>query len=68
MFDEVCFVPTPGGEPEDGCYVTFRTDRETLESDAVLLAADDLAAGPIARIALPHRVPAGLHGNWFAAS
>ena len=28
-------------------------------------AADDIAAGPIARIELPHRVPAGLHGNWF---
>ena len=64
-FAELCFVPTPGGGPEEGCYATFRTDRETLESDFVLLAADDIAAGPVARIPLPHRVPAGLHGNWF---
>ncbi len=64
-FAELCFVPTPGGGPEEGCYVTFRTDRETLQSDFVAFAADDIAGGPIARIELPHRVPAGLHGNWF---
>lgn len=65
-FAEVCFVPAPGGSTEEGFYITYRTDLETLESDAVILAADDVAAGPIARILLPHRVPAGLHGNWFA--
>lgn len=64
-FAELCFVPAPGGDAEAGSYVTFSTDRETLESDFVVFAADDIAAGPIARIPLPHRVPAGLHGNWF---
>jgi len=64
-FAELCFVPAAGGATEEGYYVTFRTDRETLESDFVVLSADDIAAGPIARIPLPHRVPAGLHGNWF---
>jgi carotenoid cleavage dioxygenase len=64
-FAELCFVPTPDGDLEEGCYVTYRTDRETLESDFVVFAADDIAAGPVARIPLPHRVPAGLHGNWF---
>lgn len=64
-FAEVCFVPEPGGALEEGYYVTYRTDRVTLESDFVVFAADDVAAGPIARVPLPHRVPAGLHGNWF---
>jgi carotenoid cleavage dioxygenase len=64
-FAELCFVPAAGGAKEDGYYVTFRTDRETLESDFVIFVADDIASGPIARIPLPHRVPAGLHGNWF---
>ena len=68
VFDEVIFVPAPGGEPEQGFYVTFRTDRTTLKSDFVVLAADDITAGPIARIPLPFRVPAGLHGNWFPSS
>ena len=56
-----------GGAPEEGYYVTFRTDRETLRSDWVVLDASDIAAGPIARVELPFRVPAGLHGNWFPA-
>ena len=67
-FAEVCFVPAPGGAPEAGFYVTYRTDLETLASDFVILAADDIAAGPIARVPLPHRVPAGLHGNWLPAT
>ena len=56
-------IDPPTGE---GYYVTFRTDRETLESDFVILAADDIASGPIARVPLPHCVPAGLDGKWFA--
>lgn len=65
VFDEVVFVPAPGGGPEEGFYVTFRTDRGALTSDFVVLAADDLSAGSIARVPLPFRVTAGLHGNWF---
>ncbi len=65
VFDEVVFVPTPDGGPE-GFYVTFRTNRSTLESDFVFLAASDIGSGPVARIRLPFRVPAGLHGNWMA--
>ncbi len=66
VFDEVVFVPTPDGGPE-GFYVTFRTNRSTLESDFVFLAASDIGSGPVARIRLPFRVPAGLHGNWMAS-
>lgn len=65
VFGEVVFVPAPGGAPEEGWYATFRTDRRTLASDFVLLRADDVAAGPVARIPLPHRVPNGLHGTWL---
>ncbi len=45
--------------------MTFRTHRSTLESDFVFLEASDIAAGPVARVRLPFRVPAGLHGNWM---
>ena len=65
VFDEVVFAPAVGGAPEEGYYVTFRTDTETLPSDFVVLAADDIAAGPVATVELPVRVPSGLHGNWF---
>jgi carotenoid cleavage dioxygenase len=67
LFDEVVFASAQGRGPEEGYYVTFRTDRRTMRSDWVVLDASDVAAGPIARVELPFRVPAGLHGSWFAA-
>jgi carotenoid cleavage dioxygenase-like enzyme len=65
VFDEVVFAPAEGGAPEEGYSVTFRTDADTLRSEFVVLRADDLAAGPVATVELPVRVPSGLHGNWF---
>jgi carotenoid cleavage dioxygenase len=65
VFGEVVFAPALGGAPEQGYFVTFRTDLETMRSDWVVLAADDIAAGPVATVELPVRVPAGLHGSWF---
>ena len=67
LFDEVVFAAAHGRGPEEGYYVTFRTDRTTMRSDWVVLDASDVTAGPIARVELPFRVPAGLHGNWFAS-
>ena len=31
----------------------------------VVLSADDPTAGPIGRVRMPIRVPAGLHGAWL---
>jgi carotenoid cleavage dioxygenase len=66
VFGEVVFAPRERGAPGEGYHVTFRTDLETLRSDWVVLDASDITAGPVATIELPFRVPAGLHGNWFA--
>ncbi|MFD4469916.1 carotenoid oxygenase family protein [Rhodococcus sp. NPDC058505] len=41
------------------------TDRETMASWFVILPADDPASGPVARVRMPIRVPAGLHGVWL---
>ncbi|MHA6622566.1 carotenoid oxygenase family protein [Pseudonocardia sp. DLS-67] len=30
----------------------------------VILHAQDLGGGPVARIHIPQRVPLGFHGNW----
>jgi carotenoid cleavage dioxygenase-like enzyme len=60
-------VPAPAGVDGEGWFATFRTNRHSCESDFVLLPADDITAGPVARIPLPHRVPAGLHASWFPA-
>lgn len=61
---EPCFVPSSDGST-GGYYVTYATDRTTMRSSFVVLAADDVAAGPVATIELPVRVPLGLHGAWL---
>jgi carotenoid cleavage dioxygenase len=33
----------------------------------VIFDARHVAAGPVCMASLPHRVPDGFHGNWFAA-
>jgi len=35
-------------------------------SDLVIIDASDFTGPPVARIALPQRVPYGFHGNWIA--
>ena len=35
-------------------------------AELLVLDADDLGAGPVARLLLPVRVPFGLHGAWLA--
>ncbi|WP_024795347.1 carotenoid oxygenase family protein [Tomitella biformata] len=41
------------------------TGRKDLESWFLVFPADDPASGPVARVKLPQRVPAGLHGAWL---
>ena len=64
---EAVFAPDPAGTAEDdGWLLNFSTDLSTNTSEFVILDARDLAAGPVARIELPRRVPFGFHGNWMA--
>ena len=44
---------------------TIATDREDMSSWFLIFPASDPASGPIARVRLPIRVPAGLHGAWL---
>lgn len=62
---EPCFVPATSGT--HGYYVTFATQLSDMSSYFLVLASDDVAAGPIATIRLPQRVPMGLHGAWVPA-
>jgi carotenoid cleavage dioxygenase len=65
---EAVFVPRAGGTAEDdGWLLSYVYDAARDTSDLVVVAADDLAAGPVARVHLPQRVPFGFHGNWFPA-
>lgn len=63
---EVSFAPRDGGTDElDGYYVAFGTDLDTDRSALYIWDAADPAAGAVAIIETPHRVPNGLHGNWL---
>jgi all-trans-8'-apo-beta-carotenal 15,15'-oxygenase len=62
---EPIFVPHPEATAEDQGWVlclTYNAARRC--SDVIILAGQDIAAGPIARLKLRHHVPYGLHGSF----
>ncbi len=62
------FAPRDGSTSDsDGYLVTFVNDEIEGRGEILVLAADDLAAGPVARIKLPQYVPAGFHATWVRA-
>ncbi len=62
---EPAFVPRPDAVAEDdGWILSVVYDATTESSELVVVAAADLASGPVARVYLPQRVPFGFHGNW----
>ncbi|MEU1307538.1 carotenoid oxygenase family protein [Streptomyces cinnamoneus] len=62
---EGVFVPAaPGAAEDEGWVLAYAYDPARAASDLVVLAAQDFAAGPVARIHLPVRVPLGFHGTW----
>ncbi len=63
---EGLFVPDGPGEGE-GWVLVYVYDRTRDGSDLVVLDAMDLAAGPVAEVRLPQRVPFGFHGTWLPA-
>jgi len=64
---EPVFVPArPDAAEDEGYLVTYVLDTATASSSFVVLDAADMAAEPIATVALPQRVPLGFHGSWFA--
>ena len=62
---EAPFAPRLGGTDEDDGYlVSFITDENSGTSECILIDAQDLAAGPVCRIALPHKISSGTHSCW----
>ncbi|HEY5854364.1 MAG TPA: carotenoid oxygenase family protein [Aldersonia sp.] len=59
------------GEPiflpgnQNDYWGVFGTDLTDMVSWFVVLSAEDPTAGPIGRVRMPIRVPAGLHGAWL---
>jgi carotenoid cleavage dioxygenase len=66
---EPCFVPRHKGSGEgDGYIIALVDNLITNYSDLVILDAQRIDDGPIARAKLPVRIRSGLHGNWADAS
>ncbi|MEV4442178.1 carotenoid oxygenase family protein [Streptomyces sp. NPDC049577] len=62
---EGVFVPSgPWAAEDDGWLLTLLYEPVRGATDLLVLPARDLAAGPVARIHLPVRVPLGFHGSW----
>lgn len=62
---EAPFAPRIGSvDEDDGYLVSFITDENTGASECVLLDARRIEAGPVVRIALPHKLCSGTHSCW----
>jgi carotenoid cleavage dioxygenase len=63
---EPCFVPRREDSPEgEGFVLVLSYDEAEAASALVILDAENFEGAPLARIALPQRVPFGAHGNWM---
>jgi carotenoid cleavage dioxygenase len=62
---EVVFVPDSHAAGEDeGWLLGYAYDASADRSELLVLDASDIGAGPVGRVRLPDRVPAGFHGGW----
>lgn len=65
---EAVFAPRVGATDEDDGYlITFVHDEGADQSECVIIDAKDVAAGPVATIVMPFRVPYGFHSGWVGA-
>jgi carotenoid cleavage dioxygenase len=65
---ETVFAPRTGSKAEDDGYLlTFVVDEATGESELYVLDAAQVDKEPVARIAIPQRVPTGYHTWWVPA-
>ncbi|WP_159500921.1 carotenoid oxygenase family protein [Microbacterium sp. 18062] len=63
---EAVFVPRHEHAAEDdGWLMTYVSDLATQTAEMVIIPAQDIASGPVARIHIPQRIPLGFHGNWI---
>jgi len=65
---ECSFVPRPGSREEgDGYLVGVAANYAEMRSELIIADASNLAAGDVARVILPFRASAQVHGIWASA-
>jgi carotenoid cleavage dioxygenase len=64
-YSEPWFAPRDGSTAEDDGYlIAFHWDDGTRRQELQVFDARGLDRGPVARIAVPRRIPAGFHAYW----
>ncbi len=65
---ELVFAPRLGSRDEAvGYAITIVHPANSGTSELAIFAAQDIAAGPLARVQIPFRVPSGFHCNYYSA-
>jgi carotenoid cleavage dioxygenase-like enzyme len=65
--NEPVFVPRAPGSPEgDGYLIGVANNLAEMRSELIIADAMNLEAGDVARVILPFRLGAQVHGNWIA--
>ncbi|MGI4975985.1 MAG: carotenoid oxygenase family protein [Janthinobacterium lividum] len=65
---EFVFVPAHADAEEgEGWLMGLVIDTAAQATDLAILNAQAFEAPPVATVRLPHRIPPGFHGNWFAS-
>ena len=64
---EFVFVPkSPDAAEDEGWLLGFVVDMVNDTTEFVILNAQEFEGTPRAVVHIPHRIPAGFHGNWIA--
>jgi len=62
---EAPFVPRNGAvQEDDGYLISFITDMAQDRSECIIVDAQNIGAGPVCTIILPHRICSGSHATW----
>jgi carotenoid cleavage dioxygenase-like enzyme len=62
---EAPFAPRVGAQSEDDGYlISFITDLNQKRSECIILDAQNIEAGPVCTIVLPHQISSGTHATW----
>ena len=65
---ELVFAPKVGAKDEaDGYAMTLVHPANSHHTELAIFQAQDVAAGPIARVIVPYRIPSGFHCNYYSA-
>lgn len=66
---EFVFVPaSPDAGEDEGWLIGLVVDLSLDTTDLVIIDARAFADEPVASVHIPHRIPAGFHGNWIASA